>query len=199
MIWSGSLFRVAAVEQIGLPTADYVADMGEFEYGYRARRLGFTSYMVHNSVIHHDVGRRAGVLIIKSFTIGRWTFPLRGLSPWRAYYASRNPLYFGLYQCRLRRPRQVFRAVVQGLLSPVGFVLRPVSQRRQLIATLRGLWHGLTAQMRRRYSPLAVASVLAPSDLRRGRGRAVSLWLSQWALETSQYSDQCAFLPTYTR
>jgi GT2 family glycosyltransferase len=151
MIWCGSLFRMAAAKQIGLPSPDYVADMGEIEYGYRARQLGFTSYIVHNSVIHHDVGRNPGVVVTKVLGIGRWKVALRDLSPWRAYYASRNPLYFWLYQCRPRQPRPVFRAIVQASLSPLGFVLRPVSHRRQLIASLRGLWDGLTAHMERRY------------------------------------------------
>jgi GT2 family glycosyltransferase len=151
IIWSGSLFHMPAVKAIGLPAADYVADIGETEYGYRARQHGFISYMVHNSVVRHDVGRNAGIVVLKTFRIGRWTFPLLELSPWRAYYASRNPLYFWLYQCRPRRPRQVSRAIAQGLLMLVGVLLRPISRRRQLTATLLGLWHGLTAQMGRRY------------------------------------------------
>ena len=53
---------MAAVARIGLPTADYVVDMGEIEYGYRARQLGFTSYIVHNSVVRHDVGRDPGIV-----------------------------------------------------------------------------------------------------------------------------------------
>jgi len=151
IIWSGSLFYMPAVEAIGLPAADYVADLGETEYGYRARQHGFTSYMVHNSVVRHDVGRNPGIVAVKTFRVGRRTFPLRELSPWRAYYATRNPLYFWLYQCRPRRPRQVLRALVEGLLMLVGLLRRPIARRRQLIATLLGLWHGLTAQMRRRY------------------------------------------------
>ena len=34
-IWSGCLYRLAAVKKIGLPNADYVLDCGEDEYGYR--------------------------------------------------------------------------------------------------------------------------------------------------------------------
>lgn len=151
IIWSGSLFHMPAVKAIGLPAADYVADMGEIEYGYRARQSGFTSYMVHNSVVRHDVGRQPGIGVVETFRIGRRTFPLRELSPWRAYYASRNPLYFWLYQCRPHRPRQVVRAIVEGLLLLLGLLLRPAGRRRQLIATVRGLWHGLSAQMSRRY------------------------------------------------
>jgi GT2 family glycosyltransferase len=150
-LWSGALFRIAAVARIGLPTADYVADMGEIEYGYRARQLGFASYIVHNSVIRHDVGRAPGVVVTRVWNVGRWEFPVRDLSPWRAYYSSRNPLYFWLYQCRPRRPRALVRAIVSGLVLQVGFVLRPISRHRQLIASLRGVWDGLTAQMGRRY------------------------------------------------
>lgn len=151
MLWSGSLFHMRAVKTIGLPSADYVADLGEAEYGYRARLLGFTSCMVHDSVVRHDVGRKPGVVLISTFRVGRWTFPLLELSPFRAYYASRNALYFWLYQYRPRGARQVVRTLVQGSMMLVGLLPRAVSRRRQLCATALGLWHGLTAQMGRRY------------------------------------------------
>jgi hypothetical protein len=150
-IWTGSLFRMPAVARIGLPSADYVLDAAEVEYGYRARQVGLTSYMVHDAVTHQDVGRRPGVVVTKVWRIGRWKVALCDVSPIRAYYASRNPLYFWLYQCQQRQLGQVVRAIVRAFLSPVGFVLRPVSHHRQLIASLRGIWDGLTAQMGRRY------------------------------------------------
>jgi GT2 family glycosyltransferase len=150
-IWTGSLFRMPAVARIGLPSDDYVLDMAEVEYGYRARQLGLTSYMIHNAVTHQDVGRSPGMVVSKVWKIGRRKFAFRDTSPMRAYYATRNYLYFWLYQCRPIKPRGVLRAVVIALLSPVGFVLRPVTHRDQLIASLRGLWDGLTAQMGRRY------------------------------------------------
>jgi rhamnosyltransferase len=149
--WTGSLFRMAAVTRIGLPSEDYVLDMAEVEYGYRARQLGLTSYMIHDAVTHQDVGRSPGIVVSKVWRVGRWKFAFREASPIRAYYATRNHLYFWLYQCQPRKPRGVLRAMVIGLLSPIGFVLRPVSHRPQLVATLRGLWDGLTGQMRRRY------------------------------------------------
>jgi GT2 family glycosyltransferase len=150
-IWTGSLLRMAAVARIGLPSDDYVLDMAEVEYGYRARQLGLTSYMIHDAVTHQDVGRSPGIVVSKVWRVGRWKFAFREASPIRAYYATRNHLYFWLYQCQPRKPRGVLRAMVIGLLSPIGFVLRPVSHRPQLVATLRGLWDGLTGQMRRRY------------------------------------------------
>jgi rhamnopyranosyl-N-acetylglucosaminyl-diphospho-decaprenol beta-1,3/1,4-galactofuranosyltransferase len=150
-IWTGSLFRMAAVARVGLPSDDYVLDMAEVEYGYRARQLGLTSYMIHDAVTHQDVGRRPGMVVSRVWRIGRRKFVFRDAAPIRVYYATRNYLYFWLYQCRPRKPRGILRAIVVALLSPIGFVLRPVSRRPQLIASLRGLWDGLTGRMGRRY------------------------------------------------
>ena len=69
-IWTGSLFRMPAIAKIGLPSEDYVLDMAEFEYGYRARQLGYTSYMVHNGITHQDVGRDPGVVVTRVWNIG---------------------------------------------------------------------------------------------------------------------------------
>jgi GT2 family glycosyltransferase len=150
-IWTGSLFRMPAVAKIGLPSADYVLDVAEVEYGYRAQQLGLTSYMIHNAVTRQDVGRRPGVVVTRTWSIGRWKFPFREVSPIRTYYASRNLLYFWLYQCRPVRPRRAVRTIVQALIFSMSFVLRPVSHRHQLLASLRGLWDGLTARIERRY------------------------------------------------
>lgn len=151
LTWTGSLFRMAAVARIGLPSENYVLDVAEVEYGYRARQLGLTSYMVHDAVNHQDVGRPPGIVVSKTLRIGRWQFAFREASPIRCYYATRNHLYFWLYQCRPRKPRAVVRALIIAMLSPIGFLLRPISHRLQLIASLRGLWDGLTAQLGRRY------------------------------------------------
>jgi rhamnopyranosyl-N-acetylglucosaminyl-diphospho-decaprenol beta-1,3/1,4-galactofuranosyltransferase len=150
-IWTGSLFRMPAVAAIGLPSADYVLDMAEIEYGYRAWRLGLTSYMVHRSVTDQDVGRAPGVIITHVWNIGRYKLAFREVSAIRTYYIARNLLYFWLYQYRPLRPRQVIHSFAQILVFPMNFVLRPISHRRQLIAYIRGLWDGLTGHMERRY------------------------------------------------
>jgi rhamnopyranosyl-N-acetylglucosaminyl-diphospho-decaprenol beta-1,3/1,4-galactofuranosyltransferase len=150
-IWTGSLFQMKAVAKIGLPSADYVLDVAEVEYGYRARQAGFIGYVIPAAVTHQDVGRSPGIVVSQVWNIGRWQFALREVSPIRAYYATRNQLYFWLHQYRPRRPRRVLRALILGLLSPVGFAVRPATHHRQLIASLRGLWDGLTARIERRY------------------------------------------------
>jgi rhamnopyranosyl-N-acetylglucosaminyl-diphospho-decaprenol beta-1,3/1,4-galactofuranosyltransferase len=150
-IWTGSLFRMPAVAQIGLPSADYVLDAAEIEYGYRARQLGLTGYVVQNGITHQDVGRGPGVVVSRIWNIGRWKFAFCEISPIRAYYASRNLLYFWLYQFRPLRARRLIHNIARSLAFPMSFALRPISHRRQLLATLRGLWDGLTAHMERRY------------------------------------------------
>ncbi len=148
-LWSGSLYRMAAVDKIGLPQADYVLDWGDLEYGYRARQLGFTSYMVHSSVLHQDVGRSSGIAP-RTCRIGPLEFPLFEISPLRSYYHARNSIYFWLYEYRPWLPRQVVRSIIHSFVFTMTFASRPFSHRRQLIACLRGIWDGLTMHMERR-------------------------------------------------
>jgi rhamnopyranosyl-N-acetylglucosaminyl-diphospho-decaprenol beta-1,3/1,4-galactofuranosyltransferase len=149
-VWSGSLLRMPAVAKIGSPSADYVMDMAELEYGYRARELGFSSYIVFSSVLHQDVGRKPGVMA-PIWRLGPLSFRLYEMSPLRCYYHVRNMLYFWLYQCRPPRPRWVFRSLVHALVLPVTFAVRPMTHRQQLIACLRGFWDGVTMRIERRY------------------------------------------------
>lgn len=149
-IWSGSLFRMPAVAKIGLPAADYFIDLAELEYGYRARKLGFTSYIVCSSILHQDVGRPPGI-ITRIWRLGPLSFRLYEMSPLRCYYRIRNMLYFWLYDCRPTRPRWVFRSIVNAIFFPRTFAVRPLSHHRHLIACLRGFWDGVTMHMERRY------------------------------------------------
>jgi GT2 family glycosyltransferase len=149
-LWSGSLYRMAAVETIGLPSADYVLDSAELEYGYRAWQLGFTSYMVHDSVLHHGVGRTPGIAS-RICRIGPVKFRLYEGSAIRCYYHVRNPIYFWLYQSKHGGMRQSVHSIIVSLAFAASFAVRPVSRRPQLVACLRGIWDGLTMHMERRH------------------------------------------------
>ncbi len=149
-IWSGLLFRMTAVAEIGLPSRDYVIDFGELEYGYRARALGFESHLVNSAVVNQDVGRPPGVLG-HAVRFGPLTLRWFEFSPIRCYYRVRNLIYFWVYECRPRRWRWIVRSIRSGLFFPRNFVFRPVSHRRHLMACLRGFWDGLTMHMERRY------------------------------------------------
>jgi len=149
-IWTGSLFRMQAVNAIGLPSDDYVLDVAELEYAYRTRELGYHSYLVTSARVHQDVGRSPGAgFHVKR--IGPFSIRLLEIPPIRCYYQVRNLIYFWLYQCRPYRPKWIFRSLIHGLLFSRTFVIRPFSHRRHLIASLRGLWDGLTNHMERRY------------------------------------------------
>ena len=149
-IWSGSLFRMPAVEKVGLPSADYVMDFSELEYGYRAKPLGLMGYIVDSAILHQDVGRLPAVRT-RSAHYGPFKFWWYDLSPSRCYYRVRNFIYFWVHQCRPLRPRWAFRSIRSGLFFPRNFVLHPVSQRDHLVACVRGFWDGLMGRMERRY------------------------------------------------
>ena len=149
-IWSGSLFRMAAVQKVGVPSADYFMDLSELEYGYRAQRLRLIGYVVQSATLRQDVGRPPGVMNCTAH-FGPLKFRWYDLSPVRCYYRVRNLIYFWLYQCRPMRRRWVFRSIRSGLFFPRNFIFHPVSRRRHLAACLRGFWDGLTGHMERRF------------------------------------------------
>jgi GT2 family glycosyltransferase len=150
-LWSGSLYRMAAVRRIGMPTADYVADVGECEYGYRARQLGFTSYIVHRGVIHHDVGRNPGA-VTSLYRFGPIRLTSYELSPWRTYYSVRNMIYFWLYEYKPRRLTPAVRWVGWRVATlTLNFVRAPRNHGGQVVACMRGIWHGVLGNMSARY------------------------------------------------
>jgi rhamnosyltransferase len=151
ILWSGSLFRMAAVAQIGLPSADYVLDIAEIEYGYRARQLGFTSYIVHDNAIRHDVGRDPGAPP-RLYRFGPIKFTFRKTPPIRTYYSVRNMLYFWLYQHKPRRMTWALCWVAwRAAILTLNYVVRPSDRGAQVFACFRGIWHGLTGNMAARY------------------------------------------------
>ncbi len=149
-MWSGSLYRMEAVARIGLPSADYMLDIAELEYGYRARQAGFSSYIVHNGVIHHDVGRGPGAPQLV-YRLGPISCRFYETPPARCYYCARNWIYFWLYQCHPRPITRALRAIARACVLTIGFAVRPFGHHRQLTACLRGIRDGLTMHMERRY------------------------------------------------
>jgi len=150
-LWSGSLYRLAAIATIGFPAADYVLDVGELEFGYRARQFGFTSYFVHNGVIRHDVGRNPGAGE-RLYRFGPISLTFYELSPVRTYYSMRNNIYFWLYQHKPRRSILALRWVAWRVTTlTLNSVLGQGNRDGQMTACLRGIWHGVTGNMSARY------------------------------------------------
>ena len=149
-LWSASLYRIAAVREIGLPSADYVLYSAELEYGYRAWVLGYKSYMVHDSIQHHGVGRPAGIAR-RNRRLGPLKLTLYDSSPIRCYYHVRNPIYFWMYESKHGGLRQVVHSIINSFAFAATFAFHPIRQREQLVACARGIWDGLTMHMERRY------------------------------------------------
>lgn len=162
-IWSGCLYRLAAVRKVGLPNGDYFMDRGELEYGYRMMKAGYKGY------IHQDAQIRQHVSIFsnsKGLKVGPLNLTFYELPPLRCYYTLRNTLYFALYDqadgrlVRLRelwrlrsRPGRGFMSGIawQAGLFTLNFALRPGNHGEHIRACLLGIWHGVTGNITARY------------------------------------------------
>jgi rhamnosyltransferase len=150
VIWSGCLYRVPAIREIGLPNPDYMLDWGEGEYGYRVMKAGYKGFVDREAVLHHNIRGYTSLTSVK-VKLGPATLKFREFAPIRCYYTCRNPLYFAIYDAaggRLRLFRGAARRVFPLTLN---FLLRPRNHGAQIRACLRGLWHGFTGNITARY------------------------------------------------
>jgi GT2 family glycosyltransferase len=87
VIASGTLVRREAVEQAGLPRADFFMDFVDHEYCLRLRRHGYKVVVVRDSRVGHAIGepRRLNVLGFEK----SWSSHV----PWREYYMTRNEIF----------------------------------------------------------------------------------------------------------
>jgi GT2 family glycosyltransferase len=148
-IWSGSLYRVAALREVGLPRSDYAMDMAEIEFGYRGRQRGYRAFVHQSSILDHNIAGPS--LETVRFGFGPLSLNLIDLKPFRCYYVVRNVLHFWIYVYRDRSIRShayCFAKVGKLMLS---FLLRPFTHRRQIQACVRGLKDGLSQKLSYRY------------------------------------------------
>jgi GT2 family glycosyltransferase len=151
-IWSGALYRIATVREIGVPSIDYVLDWGEHEYGYRGRRHGYRAFLDQRSVVEHNIGEEGPALQIVTHRIGPFRFRARDLPPIRCYYLVRNWLIFWIWDYGLRSPLAIAIGLARVLKLTLSFAVRGRSRRAQTIACLRGLSDGLLNRIERRYA-----------------------------------------------
>ena len=149
-IWSGVLYRLAAVQQIGLPNPKYMLDWGEGEYGYRVMKAGYKGYTCQDAILHHNIRGSLSFTPV-DVNFGPFKFTLYEFSPIRLYYQSRNMVYFLLYEFEQWRPLLLLHAILGVARQVVGFLLRPRNHRKHLLACIRGLWHGITGNIAARY------------------------------------------------
>ncbi len=87
VISSGSLVRRRAIEEVGLPRADFFMDFVDYEHCLRLRRHGFKIAVVRDSHLDHVLGDPS-----KFNLLGRTTY-WTNHAPWRVYYRVRNEIF----------------------------------------------------------------------------------------------------------
>ena len=148
-IWSGSVYKLAAVDKVGMPRADYAMDMAEIEYGYRGRQLGYRAFVHQGSILDHNLGGPS--LTARTYRLGPVKLRMIELKPFRCYYVVRNVLYFWFYDYHERSLFTYGYCILKLGKFVAPFILRPVTQWRQILACLRGFWDGLLKNIDSRY------------------------------------------------
>jgi GT2 family glycosyltransferase len=149
-MWTGCLFKVEAIRQIGLPPADYVLDWGEYEYGYRGQMRGWKAFMHVSSILDHNIGGQTSMGFV-TYRIGPLSFRMFELPAFRCYYLVRNTLYFWLHEYHVINFHTLLPSFVMISLFIANFLLRPMNHGREIRACLRGIRDGLFKKMSRRY------------------------------------------------
>jgi rhamnosyltransferase len=164
-VWSGCLFRLAAVRRVGFPNPDYFIDRGELEYAYRMMKAGYNGYIHQDSILIHNVRGTPG-LVGKQFKVGPIALRFYELAPLRCYYTVRNTFYFTLYdmtETPFAKFRELFRLrsragrgfmsgiVWQASFLMLNFALRPRTKGPQLRACFRGVWDGVAGNVAARF------------------------------------------------
>jgi GT2 family glycosyltransferase len=149
-IWSGSVYKLAAVEKVGLPRADYAMDMAEIEYGYRGRRLGYRAFVHQESILDHNLSGPS--LTSRSLKFGPVKLKIIEIQPFRCYYVVRNVVYFWFYDYHDRNLFTYAYVILKTMKFVATFFLRPATHWRQITACARGLWDALFNKMNSRYA-----------------------------------------------
>jgi rhamnosyltransferase len=149
-IWSGCLYRLAAVRQIGLPNPDYVLDWGETEYGYRLMKAGYKGFIRQDAILLHNIRGNPSLTPV-DLELGPATFRFYDFPPIRCYYLCRNTFYFSLYDAMEGRFGLLFGYGSDILKLMLKFLLRPRNHGEQIFACFRGLWHGVTGNIAARF------------------------------------------------
>lgn len=149
-IWSGCLYRTAAVSRIGLPNPDYVLDWGEFEYAYHVMKKGYKAFVNQQAKLYHNI-RGAGSLVSSEMKCGPFKITVFDFPPIRCYYLARNTFYFALHDAERVQFDILWKQGVSVLLLTLKFWLRGRTHSANVRACLHGIWHGLTGNVKARY------------------------------------------------
>jgi len=148
-IWSGSLYRLDAVKEVGLPDRNYVLDWGDMIYGYEGAIRGYSGFLEQSSIVTHNMHPLETLRLRR---IGRKFVKVFYSPPLRSYYFWRNSMYFWIY--RFDRGGSVtpviwhFFQFFKWLIKVSLFIKAP---GESLAACLRGMWDGVHARLENRY------------------------------------------------
>jgi rhamnosyltransferase len=137
LIASGSLIRTSVLRQVGLMRDELFIDWVDTEWAYRARSLGYKTYIVPSVVMMHSVGDATGEFLGKRFNLH---------SPARNYYIVRNAVFL----LRERRMSLSWRCTMLIYVPKYILVHSWLSRHRwrSLLEMLRAILEGMTGRMR---------------------------------------------------
>lgn len=137
VIASGSLIRTSVLAEIGTMQADLFIDWVDVEWGLRARKLGYKSYIVPQAVMSHCLGDSTARAMRKYvplhsdvrnyYIVRNATYLLRtnvmNVS-WRLITAAKVPFFIAFYSWHSRAPGKslalLTRALSHGLRGRLG-------------------------------------------------------------------------------
>lgn len=137
LIASGSLIRTSVLRQVGLMRDELFIDWVDAEWSYRAKSLGYKTYIVPTVVMRHSVGDATGEFMGKRFNLH---------SPARNYYIVRNAVYL----LRDRRMSLSWRCTMLIYVPKYILVHSWLSRRRwkSFIEMLRAILEGISGWVR---------------------------------------------------
>jgi rhamnosyltransferase len=154
-IWSGSMYNLNAVRQVGMPRFgaagvwdDFNMDIGDLEFSWRIKRAGYRILVCPASTLVHKIGNLSTTVLW-----GR-TFVTSNHSALRRYLSTRNWVYFRLYLNPDRKLLPVLLSLTWRIANEIlhiGVLER--NRRRKVRACIVGAWDGLRRRIGRNYSP----------------------------------------------
>ena len=137
LIASGSLIPADALKVVGLMRGDFFMDWFDIEWGLRAKKLGYKSFICPNVIMRHSIGDASAKVLWRSI-------PLH--SDFRNYCILRNGMYL------LRRSQSLGRQwkMVIILKIPKYIVFCPMHSKRPLYCfflLLRGILDGWSGKL----------------------------------------------------
>jgi GT2 family glycosyltransferase len=148
-MWSGSLYRLDLVQQVGLPNPDYVLDWGDVIYGYEGLLSGYIGFVEQSSLVVH---RHHPAATLRYRRIGPRTVKVFYSPPIRCYYHWRNSTYFWLYRYAGENRAYLRVAHLVLYLKSLIKVVLLLNERAPLTrAYLLGFWHGLHGRLTKRW------------------------------------------------